>query len=302
MTPLALGGGRALTPERDCPLLMGIVNASPESFSDGGLLPDADAQVAHGLRLVAEGAALVDVGGESGVANRPPVTPAEEIRRVVPVIERLAATGGVAVSVDTWKAPVARAALTAGAAIVNDPSGLIDPALAGACAEHGAGLVITHTRAAPKVKAFPAYHGDVMAEVISRLGERLLAAERLGVASERTLVDPGLDLAKTPAQSIEALRRLDELHELGRPILLAASRKDFVGALTGRTPSGRLAGTLAALDAGAAAGAAILRVHEVAPAADFLAVRAALCGARPIDPGLELEERLRREPVHPRIA
>ena len=301
MRALALCGGGALTADRDGPLLMGIVNASPESFSDGGLLPDADAQVAHGLRLVAEGAALVDVGGESGVVNRPPVTPAEEIRRVVPVIERLAATG-VAVSVDTWKAPVARAALTSGAVIVNDPSGLIDPALAAACAEHGAGLVVTHTRAAPKVKAFPTYHGDVMAEVISLLGERVVAAQRLGVDSERVLVDPGLDLAKTPAQSIEVLRRLDELHGLGRPILLAASRKDFVGALTGRTPSGRLAGTLAALDAGASAGAAILRVHEVAPAADFLAVRAALCGARPIDPGLELEERLRREHVSPGLA
>lgn len=296
MTALALAGGRALTLDPDRPLLMGIVNASPESFSDGGLLPDADAQVAHALRLVAEGAALVDVGGESGVTNRPPVTPAEEIRRVVPVVGRLAATG-VAVSVDTWKAPVARAALAAGATLVNDPSGLSDPALATACAEHGAPLVVTHTRATPKVKAFPPYNGDVMADVIAFLGERVRAAERLGVASERIVVDPGLDLAKTPAQSVELLRRLDELHELGHPILLAASRKDFVGALTGRPPACRLAGTLAALDAGVSAGAAILRIHEVGPAADFLAVRAALRGAQPLDPRRELEEQLRREPA-----
>jgi dihydropteroate synthase len=279
---------------------MGIVNASPESFSDGGLLPDTGAQVVHGRRLVAEGAALVDVGGESGVTNRPPVTAGEEIRRVVPVVERLAAAG-VMVSVDTWKAPVARAALAAGAAIVNDPSGLSDPAVATACAEQGAALVVTHTRAAPKVKAFPSYDGDVMTDVIARLGSRVRAAERLGVARERIVIDPGLDLAKTPAQSVELLRRLDELRELGRPILLAASRKDFVGALTGRPPAARLAGTLAALDAGASA-AAILRVHEVAPAVDFLAVRAALRGAQALDPGLELEEQLRREPAPLRLA
>ncbi len=300
MTALALGGGRRLALDPDGPVLMGIVNASPESFSDGGLLPDADAQVAHGLRLVAEGAALVDVGGESGVTHRPPVTPAEEIRRVVPVVERLA-DAGVTVSVDTWKSPVARAALTVGAAIVNDPSGLSDFELASACAEHGAALVVTHTRAAPKVKGFPSYDEDLMAEVIAFLGARVRAAERLGVAAERIVVDPGLDLAKTPAQSVELLRRLGELHELGRPILLAASRKDFVGALTARPPAGRLAGTLAALDVGASAAAAILRVHEVAPAVDFLAVRAALRG-EPVHPGLELEEQLRREPVRLRLA
>ena len=295
MTALPLGGGRALALDRERPLLMGIVNASPESFSDGGLLPDTGAQVAHGRRLVAEGAALVDVGGESGVTDRPPVTAREEIRRVVPVVEHLVAAGAV-VSVDTWKAPVARAGLAAGAAIVNDPSGLSEPALATACAEHGATLVVSHTRAAPKVKAFPSYKGDVVADVIAFLSDRVRAAERLGVAGERIVVDPGLDLAKTPAQSVELLRRLDELHELGRPILLAASRKDFVGALTGRPPAARLAGTLAALYAGASA-AAILRVHEVAPAVDFLAVRAALRGAQPIDPGLELVEQLRREPA-----
>ena len=301
MTALVLGAGQRLALDSDAPLLMGIVNTSPESFSDGGLLPDADAQVAQALSLVAEGAALVDVGGESGVTNRPPVPPGEEIRRVIPVVERLAAAG-VAVSVDTWKASVARAALAAGAAMVNDPSGLCDPALATACAEHGAALVVTHTRAAPKVKSFPPYEKDIMAEVIAFLGSRVRVAERLGIATESIFVDPGLDLAKTPAQSVELLRRLGELHELGRPILLAASRKDFVGALTGRPPAGRLAGALAALDFGASAAAAILRVHEVAPAADFLAVRCALRGARPIDPGLELEERLRREPARLDVA
>lgn len=275
------------------PLLMGIVNASPESFSDGGLLPDADAQVAHGLRLAAEGAAIVDVGGQSGVTHRPAVSVAEEIGRVAPVVERLAAAG-VMVSVDTWRSAVARAALAAGAAMVNDPSGLRSPALAGVCAEHGAGLVVTHTRAEPKVKTFPPY-GDLVAEVSDFLADRARAAEELGVPPDRIVVDPGLDLAKTPAQSIDLVRRLAELRCLGRPLLVAASRKDFVGALTGRPPAERLGGTLAALDAAVAAGAAILRVHDVAQTADFLAVRRALRDGAPEGRELHLAEGLRRQ-------
>jgi len=286
--------GRELALDPALPLLMGIVNASPESFSDGGLHPDVDAQVAHGLRLVDEGAAIVDVGGESGVTNRPPVEAAVEIRRVVPVIERLSAAGAT-VSIDTWKGTVARAALAAGAAMVNDPSGGHDSDLVLACAEHDAALVITHTRAAPKVKAFPDYE-DVVADVIALLSERLEAAGRAGVASERIVIDPGLDLAKTPAQSIEVLRRLEELRAIARPVLLAPSRKDFVGALTGCAPADRLAGTLAAVDRGAAAGVAILRLHDVAAAADFLGVRAALRDG-PVEADLHLPEHLRREPA-----
>jgi dihydropteroate synthase len=273
---------------------MGIVNASPESFSDGGLLPDADAQVVHGLRLAAEGAAIVDVGGESGVTHLPPISPSEEIRRVTPVIERLAAAGAT-VSVDTWKAEVAAAALAAGASMVNDPSGLFEPELASACAEHGAALVVTHTRARPKVKEFPDYH-DVVVDVVGLLRERLEIARERGVEPGRTVIDPGLDLAKTPEQSIETLRRLDVLHALGHPILVAPSRKDFVGALTGRPPAARLAGTLAAVEAAVAGGAAILRIHDVAATTDFLAVRATLRGDVSPEPGLELAERLRREP------
>ncbi len=294
MRSLDLGAG-TLPLEPGRPRLMGIVNASPESFSDGGLLPDVDAQVAHGLLLVADGAAIVDVGGQSGVTHRPPVAPAEEVRRVVPVVERLARAGAT-VSVDTWRASVARAALGAGATLVNDASGLVDPDVASACAEHGAGLVVTHTRARPKVKAFPPYE-DVLDDVVSLLSERIDRALERGLGPERMIVDPGLDLAKTPSQSIELLRRLDELHVLGHPILLAPSRKDFVGALTGRAPAGRLGGTLAAVEAGAAAGAAIARVHDVAATADFLTVRAALRGESAPEPGLELPEHLRREPA-----
>ena len=274
--------------------LMGIVNATPDSFSDGGRYRGLDAQLERARGLLADGAAVIDVGGESGVTNRPPVPAEEEAARVVPVIERLAAEG-VRISVDTWKAAVARAAVAAGACIVNDVSGLQDPEMAAACAAAGAELVITHTRARPKVKAFPAY-GDVTAEVIAELLERVERAEAAGVARERIILDPGLDMSKTPAQSVELLARMGEVVALGFPVLLAASRKDFVGAITGRTPRRRLGGTLAALAAGADAGVAMARVHDVAEAADFLAVRGVLAGERAVPPG-PLAEHLRREPI-----
>jgi dihydropteroate synthase len=275
------------------PALMGIVNASPESFSDGGALRTTEARVAHGLRLAAEGAAIVDVGGESGVTHLPAVTVDEEIARAVPVVERLAAAG-VTVSIDTWKAPVARAALAAGATMVNDPSGLCDSGVAAACAEHDAALVVTHTGAEPKTKAFPAY-GDVLAEVLALLERRTAVARAHGVASDRVAVDPGLDLGKTPPDSVAVLRGLGELHSLGHPVLLAASRKDFVGALTERPPADRLGGTLAAIAAGVEAGAAIVRVHDVAATADYLAVRAAVVGDVAVARELRLPEGLRRQ-------
>jgi dihydropteroate synthase len=276
---------------------MGIVNATPDSFSDGGRYAGLDAQLDRAHALVEAGAAVIDVGGESGVTNRPAVAPDEEARRVVPLVERLDAAG-LSVSVDTWKAAVARAALEAGAIMVNDVSGLRDPAMAGVCAQAGASLVITHTRAAPKVKAFPDY-GDVVADVVAFLGERVAAAVAAGVARERILVDPGIDLAKTPAQSIEVLRRLGEVTALGLPVLLAVSRKDFVGAVTGRAPRERLAGTLAAVAVGLDARVAMLRVHDVAEVADYLAVRAALDGSEDVPAELRLADGLRREPIEP---
>ena len=277
------------------PLVMGIVNATPDSFSDPpGPKPAAEI-TERALAQVAAGAALVDIGGESGRTDTAAVSTDEEIARVVPAIERLAEEG-VAVSVDTWRAPVARVALAAGAAMVNDVSGLSDPGVAEACAETGAGLVITHTRIPPKTKGFPDY-ADVVADVIAFLDQRSEAARAAGVSAEQLVLDPGIDLAKTPAQSVELLRRLEELTVLGRPLLVAVSRKDFLGALTGRSPAGRLAGTLAALWAAADGGAEILRVHDVAEARDFLAVRAALNGGVPVDTDLRLDLELRREAV-----
>ena len=272
---------------------MGVVNASPESFFDGGRVRGLADLVLHARSLVDAGAAIVDVGGESGVTNRAPVSPGEEIRRVVPLVERLAAEG-LAVSVDTWKAQVAERALAAGAMMVNDPSGLSDPGLAGACAAAGAGLVVTHTGAAPKVKAFPGYR-DVVADVRRFLSERLAEARSAGVGEERLVVDPGADLGKTPAETVAVLRGLEALHELGRPVLLAVSRKDFVGALTGRPPSQRLSGTLAAVAFGVDVGATVVRTHDPAAVADFLAVSEALRGHREVSTELRLEEALRRE-------
>ncbi|HWC87784.1 MAG TPA: dihydropteroate synthase [Solirubrobacteraceae bacterium] len=278
------------------PLLMGIVNATPDSFSDGGGVRTLADRVELAAALLAAGADIIDIGGESGVTNRPAVDPEEEIGRVVPLIERVTRELGVLVSVDTYKPSVARAAIAAGASIVNDVSGLRDPGLADMCAETGAGLVLVHTRAAPKHKLLDrTYDGRIVADVLGFLGERIELARARGVSLEQLVVDPGPDFGKTPSQTVEVLRALDRLHELERPVLLAVSRKDFVGAITLRPPRERLGGTLAALAHGVDAGAHILRVHDVAQAVDFLTVRSVLAGELELDPGLGLPEELRRE-------
>jgi dihydropteroate synthase len=279
----------------DRPLLMGVVNATPDSFSDGGARLTLEARVSLARSLLAAGADIIDVGGESGVTNRPPVSAEEETARVAPLIERVAELGAI-VSVDTYKPAVARAAVAAGAAIVNDVSGLSDPALADVCASTGAGLVLTHNRAEPKQKLLdPALDGRVASDAIEFLRDRIEVAMAHGVSFEQLVLDPGPDLGKTPSQTVEVLRALPRLHELERPLLLAVSRKDFVGAITQRPPRARLAGTLAAVGFGVDAGAHVLRVHDVAEVADFLAVRAVLAGEREVDPGLRLADELRRE-------
>jgi len=274
------------------PLVMGIVNATPDSFSDRQGPKDTGELAEQAFALAEQGAHIIDVGGESGRTDTEPVSEDEEAARIVPLVRRLAGAG-LAVSVDTWRAGPAAAALNAGAAMLNDVSGLADPALAGQCARSGAALVITHTRARPKTKAFPGYD-DVVADVGALLGERMAIAIEAGVARESLVLDPGVDLAKTPAESVEVLRRLPELDRLERPLLLAISRKDFVGAVTGRGPAERGPGTLAALEPALTAPAAIVRVHNVAAAVDFIAVRRALLGLDGLDAGA-LAEGLRRE-------
>jgi dihydropteroate synthase len=289
-------GGNELELAPGAPALMGIVNATPDSFSDTQGEKLLDDLVVRGRSLIAAGAAFVDVGGESGRTDREAVSEQTEIDRVVPLIERLAGEGAL-VSVDTWRAPVARAALAAGAVLINDVSCLSDPGIADACAESGAGLVITHTRAEPKTKAFPAY-GDVVADVAQLLGERVALARERGVRDDQLLLDPGLDLAKRPDESVEILRRITELEPLGRPLLLAISRKDFVGAITGRLPRERDPGTLGAIEPALdTALPTVLRIHDVAGARDFVAVRAALRGAG--DAPQALPAALRRESTAP---
>jgi dihydropteroate synthase len=273
------------------PLVMGILNATPDSFSDGRAEEPFDARLERGRALLAAGADIVDVGGESARGDRPAVTAEEEIARVEALIAALARDGAL-VSVDTYKPAVAEAAIAAGAAIVNDVSGLRDPALAAVCARGGAALILMHTRVEPKGTLLePGAYEDVVADVVAFLRERMEIARAAGMDAEALILDPGPDFAKTPAQTVEVLRGLGALHALGRPLLLAVSRKDFVGAITGRAPAGRDAGTLAALAAGVDAGAAIVRVHDVAGAVDYLAVRAVMRGERVLAPreGLTLE-------------
>jgi dihydropteroate synthase len=214
---------------------------------------------------------------------------------VLPVVERVAGELGALVSVDTYKPAVAEAAIGAGAAMVNDVSGLRDPALAEVCAATGAALVVTHTVGEPKQKVLDHPYRDVAAEVAAFLAEKLELARAHGVEAEQVVVDPGPDFGKTPAQTVAALRGLPAVVALGRPVLLAVSRKDFVGALTGRRPLERLAGTLAAVGYGVDAGAHLLRVHDVRAVADYLRVRAALRGDDEVAADLRLPEELRRE-------
>jgi dihydropteroate synthase len=277
--------------------LMGIVNASPDSFSDGSPDMTLDARVQLARELLEAGADILDIGGESASTGRAPIPEQQEIERVVPLIERAAAELGAIVSVDTYKPAVARAAIAAGASIVNDVSGLRDPALAELCAQTGAALVVMHTRAAPRERLQDAdLYDDITSEVLAFLRQRVALALDAGMAREQLIIDPGPDFAKTPAQTIRLLAQVGRLHELELPLLIAISRKDFIGALTGRPPRERLGGTLAALAHGVDAGAHLFRLHDVSAASDFLTVRAALSGELEPSRDLVLAEELRREP------
>ncbi len=290
--------GRAV--DLTAPVLMGIVNATPDSFSDGGEHPTTEARVVRALELVAQGAGMVDVGGQSGITGVPEVPEDEEIARVVPLVAALrAAAPDLVISVDTYRPAVVAAVLGAGADVVNDVSGLRHAEIAGLVAEAGAGLVVMHTRAAPKVKILDdglyAEAGGVADDVLAFLGDALATAAAAGVPEEATIVDPGPDFAKTPAQTVEVLRALDRVRALGRPVLLALSRKDFVGAITGRPPRGRLAGTLAAVGHVLGPPGTILRVHDVDAVADYVAVADVLAGRQDIGADARLADHLRRE-------
>jgi dihydropteroate synthase len=272
---------------------MGIVNVTPDSFSDGGEFLDPDAAVAHGAELVAAGAAIVDVGGESTRPGAEAVSEEEELRRVLPVVAGLAATAaGARISIDTTKLAVASAALEAGAGIVNDVSAFRQsPELAGLVASSGATCCLMHMLGEPRTMQDDPRYGDVVADVKAFLEERLSFAVAEGVSEDRIWVDPGIGFGKTLEHNLELLRRLDEIAALGRPVVVGTSRKSFLGKLTGgRSESERLAGTIATNVIAFERGAKVFRVHDVLPVADALAVAAATVGptlplaARPAEP------------------
>jgi dihydropteroate synthase len=256
---------------------MGIVNVTPDSFSDGGAFFDTARAVAHGLELAAAGADILDVGGESTRPGSDPVPEPEELRRVVPVVRALAERGGVAVSVDTTKAAVAAAALAAGATIVNDVSALrFDPALAGVVARAGALLVVMHMQGAPRTMQLDPRYDDLLGEVRAELSAALGRAAAAGVDPEQVLVDPGIGFGKTLEHNLALIDRLGELAALGRPILVGPSRKAFIGRLTGAPPAERQEGTIAACCLAAARGAHVVRVHDVAAVRRALVVADAI--------------------------
>jgi dihydropteroate synthase len=264
------------------PCVMGIVNVTPDSFSDGGQHADTGSAVAHGLRLAAEGAAILDIGGESTRPGAAPVPVDEELRRVVPVVEGLAAVSPALLSVDTTKAAVVRAALDAGATVVNDVTALRgDPAMAALVAERGCPVCLMHMLGEPRTMQDDPRYGDVVAEVTAFLEARLAVAVAAGVREEQVLLDPGIGFGKTLAHNLALLAHLDRIVAIGRPVVLGASRKRFIGALLGLDPGERAAGTVATTVLGFARGAAVLRVHDVRPNVEALRVAQAILGAEP---------------------
>jgi dihydropteroate synthase len=255
--------------------LMGVVNVTPDSFSDGGLFLDADAAVSHGRELLDEGADILDVGGESTRPGADPVDEDEELRRVLPVVERLAGDGA-RVSIDTAKTGVAGAALDAGAEIVNDVTAFRgQPGMAGLVAERGVGCVLMHMLGEPRTMQDDPRYDDVVSDVRAFLEERLAFAVAEGVEEDRIWLDPGIGFGKTLEHNLELIRRLDEIVAIGRPVVVGTSRKSFLGRLTGRPERERAAATVATNVMAFERGASVFRVHDVAQSRDALTVAAA---------------------------
>lgn len=246
------------------PLLMGIVNVTPDSFSDGGRFFDADAAVAHGLELVRQGADLLDIGGESTRPYAEAVTEDEELRRVLPVVERLAARGKVPLSVDTSKPVVARAAIDAGAEIINDVTGVTDPAMVEIAVQSGAAVCAMHMLGTPRTMQNDPVYSDVVGDVLDFLCRRRDSLLAAGMDQDRIALDPGIGFGKTTEHNLVLLRSIDRFHHLGCPLLVGHSRKRFIGEVLGDVEIDRTAGTIGSALALARRGAQVLRVHDVA--------------------------------------
>lgn len=259
---------------------MGIVNVTPDSFSDGGDFLAPEAALAHGRELVEQGAEILDVGGESTRPGAAEVGVEEELERVLPVIEGLAGAG-VPISIDTSKAAVAERALEAGAEIVNDVTALGDPRMAEVCSRAGSGLILMHMKGTPRTMQRDPSYDDLIGEVSDFLATRLRAALDAGVREEGIWLDPGIGFGKTTEHNLELIDRLGELRDLGRPLVLGASRKSFLGGISGRDAKDRLGGSLAAGVVGLMRGADVLRVHDVHASRQAIDVATAILGSRP---------------------
>jgi dihydropteroate synthase len=275
-------GGRGLRLELDRPRIMGILNVTPDSFSDGGRFLSLSAALERARVMEGEGVDLIDVGGESTRPGAPGISPQEEMDRVVPVVEALGRGISCPISVDTSKSAVARAALAAGAHFINDVSGLhYDPAMAAVVADAGAGLFLMHTRGVAATMQVDTEYGDLVGEILEYLRAGMARAEAAGIPEDALAVDPGIGFGKDVAGNLEILRRLGEFRALGRPLLLGTSRKGFIGKVLDQPePSRRLYGTLATVALGVRAGAMIHRVHEVAPAREAALMAWAVQGER----------------------
>ncbi len=251
------------------PCLMGILNLTPDSFSDGSSYRSVQDAVAAAEKMVADGADIIDIGGESTRPDAKPVDATEELSRVIPVIERLAGRVTVPISIDTWKAEVAEAALKAGAQIINDISAMtFDPQMAETVAASGAGIVLMHTRGRPAEMQRDTGYTDIVAEISAFLKERIAVALAAGIRVEQIVVDPGIGFGKSVSGNLEIIRRLSEFSCLNRPVLIGTSRKSFIGAALGRDVNARLFGTSASVAVGMMNGASIFRVHDVSAMRD----------------------------------
>lgn len=287
---------RELTIDIDRPMIMAVINATPDSFSDAGQYSTIEARMERTKEVLAQGADILDIGGQSAITGVPEISEQEEIDRITPVIQWVAANTTAIMSIDTYRPAVAEAALSAGAHIINDISGLMHRELADVVARHNAGYILMHNRGRPKVRLTDAnLYEDVVADVLEFMDDRFATLHNAGVSRQQVIVDPGPDFAKTPAQTVEVLQKISRLMDYRRPILFPVSRKDFIGAITGRPPRERLAGTLAAIaHTLTLTRSGIYRVHDIEDVRNFLDVWNVLQGHNVLSADVLLDRELWR--------